>query len=470
MQLGMNLDKDLDIEKVLEILDEQVFQHTGRSLLDSERAVIIGTWHGKNYKEIALDSEYEVQYLQTGVAPQLWTMLSEVIGERIQVKKIYLKKILLGVARKYYLNLEASKLADDSLIGKTKIYGELPKINFFYGREQDISYLKQQINLFKRRCIVLTGVGGIGKSFLAAKLIEEILVENSSAYEFIFWAKINHCSLMDELINELLVVLNLEAYNESIETKISLILRHLNSHRSLLVLDGFESLAQVNNYEAKLKYKRLFFKLTQEQHESCILVTTQIPLEEIVHAATSLPVVSLRVEGLEESAAMQMLHEKGLGGDECSRLIDIYRGNPSELESVADRIHRFFGGSVKRFLDYRTTTIGHQFQLMLHHQFGQPGLLTSLQKQVMIYLAEKISEDSVMISFSKLIEGLRERLDIEISVSELMVATEILEQRSLIEVYKRTSKQEASYKLEPVIRKYILVDPFGLVWKKSGEK
>ncbi|MCW5318763.1 NACHT domain-containing protein [Nostoc sp. KVJ3] len=464
----MNLDKHLSIEKVLEILEEQVFQHTGRCFLDSERAVIVGTWDGKDYKEIARDSGYDFQYLRTGVAPQLWSMLTEVIGEGVQVKKIYLKKILLKIAKKHYLHLEASKVSNDSLVGKTIIYGELPKLNFFYGREEDISYLKKQINLFKRRCIALIGLGGIGKSFLAAKLVEELLLENSNAYNFIFWITINHCLSIDDLITEILNVLNLEAYNESIETKIYLILKQLNSNHCLLVLDGFESLAQVDNYEIKLKYKRLFIKLTQEQHQSYIIVTSQIPLEEIAHSTTSLPIVSLRVEGLEESAALEMLHEKGLGGDECKRLIDIYRGNPSELESVADRIHRFFGGSVRRFLEYRTTAMGHQFQLMLHQQFGQPGLLTDLQRQVMIYLAEHISENSIPISFSKLIEGLKEKLDIEISVSELIVATEILEQRSLIEVCQRTAKQEVSYNLEPVIKKYILVDPFGLVWKKSG--
>ncbi|MHC5772045.1 MAG: NB-ARC domain-containing protein, partial [Nostoc sp.] len=62
----MNLDKHLSIEKVLEILEEQVFQHTGRCFLDSERAVIVGTWDGKDYKEIARDSGYDFQYLRTG--------------------------------------------------------------------------------------------------------------------------------------------------------------------------------------------------------------------------------------------------------------------------------------------------------------------------------------------------------------------------------------------------------------------
>ncbi|MHC5822781.1 MAG: NB-ARC domain-containing protein, partial [Nostoc sp.] len=78
---------NLDIERVLEILEEQVLESTGRYLSKAEKAVIKGTWDGKEYREIASDSGYSVQYLQTGVGPQLWTMLSEVIGGAVQVKK-----------------------------------------------------------------------------------------------------------------------------------------------------------------------------------------------------------------------------------------------------------------------------------------------------------------------------------------------------------------------------------------------
>lgn len=465
----MKLDKDLRIEEVLEILEEQVYQHTGRYLLSSERDLIVGTWEGKEYKEIARDCGYELQYLQTGIAPQLWSMLTEVIGDGVQVKKIYLKKILFKVAKKYYLHLEASKLANNSLVGQTITYGNVPKVTFFNGREEEINYLKKQINLFKRRFIALIGVGGIGKSSIVAKLIEELVLEKGNQYEFIFWINVNHCFSIEDLATEIINILGLKvSKDEAIEQKINLIIEKLNLSPSLLVLDGFESLAQVDNYEIKLRYKRLFVKFTQEQHQSCIIVTSQIPMEEIANSTTGLPIVSVKVEGLQEGAALEMLHERGLGGDECKHLIDIYRGNPSELESVADRIHRFFGGSVKRFLDYRTTAMGNQFQLMLHQQFGQSGLLSDLQRQIMIYLAEKISETSNSISFSELITGLKEQLNIEISVSELIMATEILEKRSLIEVIQRTNKEEVRYNLEPVIKKYILIDPFGLVGKKRG--
>jgi len=55
----------------------------------------------------------------------------------------------------------------------------------------------------------------------------------------------------------------------------------------------------------------------------------------------------------------------------------------------------------------------------------------------------------------------------DLSISELITAMEVLEQRSLIESTKKIGKEEVQYGLEPVVRKYILVDPFGFVHNKN---
>jgi hypothetical protein len=108
---------------------------------------------------------------------------------------------------------------------------------------------------------------------------------------------------------------------------------------------------------------------------------------------------------------------------------------------------------------------------MLNLQFGQNGLLTDLQKQIMIYLAEEITKNSALVPFSKLINDLKERLKLEVmSISKVISALEVLEQRSLIEAKKKSSKHELSYGMEPVVKKYILVDPHGLIYKSLSKK
>ncbi|RCJ40942.1 hypothetical protein A6770_36850 [Nostoc minutum NIES-26] len=463
----MNLEKSLSIEKILEILEARVFEQTGRYLSKAEKAVIKGTWENKEYSQIASDSGYSLQYLQTGVGPQLWAMLSEVIGDGVQVKKTYLKNVLLKFTKKHCMKLEISKLDNQSLVGKTKVYGKLPKIPYFYGREEEISGLKKQIKISQESCIAITGVGGIGKTLLTAKLIEEILFENPNMYDYIIWKRTNGCSSIDELLSEILPIFNIKAINEPLSTKILLLLKQFHLYKCLLVIDGFERLVQVDNYQKKLEYEDFFVGLTKEVHQSYIILTSQIPLEEITHLTTSFSFFSLHLEGLKESAAMQMIHEKGLGGEKCKRLIETYRGNPSELEAVINKIHRFFGGSVEKFFEYSTTMMGPQIQAMLHIQFGQAGFLSHLQKQIMIYLAYQMTEDCNNIPFSKIIDDLKEQLELKISIFEVITAIDILEQRSLIESNKQSNQKEIGYRLQPVVKKYILVDPLGLVNKEK---
>ncbi|MHC5730193.1 MAG: NB-ARC domain-containing protein, partial [Nostoc sp.] len=123
----------------------------------------------------------------------------------------------------------------------------------------------------------------------------------------------------------------------------------------------------------------------------------------------------------------------------------------------------------ERFFEYSTTMMGPQIQAMLHVQFGQAGFLNNLQKQIMIYLAHQMSKVSTPIPFSKLVDDLKEQSSLEVSISELITAIDILECRSLIESSKKSRKQEVSYSLQPVVKKYILVDPLGLVNKEQNK-
>ncbi|WP_313932022.1 MULTISPECIES: NB-ARC domain-containing protein [Nostoc] len=464
MNQGIKLDS-ITIELVLEILGEQVLKVTGKELTEAEKVVIRGAWDGKDYSEIAHTSGHGMYYLQQKVGPPLWTMLSTVVGNGVKVKKANLRDILLKVVKKdYFKKLEVTCQDNDSLVGRTKIHGELPEIEHFYGRDEEINSLKNQIKLFKQRCISITGVGGIGKSLLAVKIVEEILFENQDLYDYVIWKKIERFSTIHDVVTELIKIFNLGENENNFKVKLSLLFKELAFRRCLLILDGFENLLQTGLVERKIEFDNFFDTITKEQYLSCTIITSQVPLKEFVYTTINLPILHLKLQGLELNAAIEMLHEKGLKGEECKELIETYRGNPSELEVVANKINRYFGGSIQKFFEYKTTVMGSQFQLMLHLQFGNPGFLSQLQRQILIYLAEQIAEDPTPVPFSMLIKYLKEQLK-EVSVSKVMTEMEILEQRSLVETSNGISKQEISYGLQPVVKKYILIDPLGLVYK-----
>jgi NB-ARC domain len=470
MVASNNLDR-INAEEVLKFVEDKVLKHTGTRLSVAEKLVIKGSWDGKDYTNIAREFEYNTYYLQQKVGPRLWLMLSEVFGGGVKVKKAHFKEILLKQIKKHYVQLEASKLNNDSLVGKTKFYGEFPKITSFCGREEDLNCLKNQIRLFNQRCLTIIGVGGIGKTYFAAKLVEEIIFESPNLYDYVAWKEVKHCFSIDQLVNDLIDIFNIEkGTNKSLKYKISLISKHLSSCRCLLVIDGFEKLASAESFKKRIGYEEFFIELAKEQKNSCTIVTSQIPLKEFTHVTTNLPFLYWKLEGLDLSAAMQLFHEKGLSGDECKKLIEIYRGNPSELEAVAEKIHRFFGGNIESFFEYRTTVISSRFQAMLHKQFEPNGFLNNLQRTILIYLAKQLEEDLTPVPFTKLIDDLKVQLGLQLSVFEIMADIDILEQRSLVERNTDSEKKEISYSLQPVIKKYILIDPLGLIEKEFGEK
>lgn len=94
-----------------------------------------------------------------------------------------------------------------------------------------------------------------------SKLIEEILLEDSSNYEYVIWKTIKRSSTIDNLVTDLINTFNIEqAEYITLQTKLSLLLNHLQLHRCLLVLDGFEAIAPINIFEKKIRIRRFFLK------------------------------------------------------------------------------------------------------------------------------------------------------------------------------------------------------------------
>lgn len=74
-------------EEVLRVANDLMFAEKGRYLSDPEIIVMKGAWNDKDYEEIASNSRYSLNYLQRTVAPQLWDIFSEVIGNGARVGK-----------------------------------------------------------------------------------------------------------------------------------------------------------------------------------------------------------------------------------------------------------------------------------------------------------------------------------------------------------------------------------------------
>lgn len=444
-------DSSPSLEEALNIVNHLVSLKRGKSLSKPEIALIRGAWNEQNYKQMADDSNYTVNYLQRNLAPKLFDDLTRIFGSEVNKNNL---KTIFKILLDEHVNNNYSFL--------NKVRGSLPPdISKFYGRTTEISHLKNL--MCSNRCISIVGVTGIGKSALAAKLMADVISEKKPHFDCLIWKSVSHRPLLQDLVTDLLTLID-PVYNcshlpDNTHSRISILIKLLQKKPCFVVLDDFS--VPFQNHETDfIDYRWFLRRLVEEQHQSCFIFTSrqlQDITKELIQAKR--PIDCFKLEGLKPAAAMELLSAQGLKDREkCYELIQKYRGNPSELEAVVHRIRNVFG-SEEIFFQNPTTLVSNKFESMLDEMFSSQ--LTKFQKQILAHIAKVTDELDCAIKLTKLLVGLKENIEL-VSTSEVVKAIEKLEQCSLIEK-KQSPGEEISFAIQPVIKKYIKTNYLNLV-------
>jgi WD40 repeat protein len=324
-------------------------------------------------------------------------------------------------------------------------WGEAPNVEKFFGRQEELGELKRWILTDTCRLVALLGIGGIGKTALAARLVEEL----QGKFAYVFWRSLQNAPPVEKILEKCLLFFSEQQRStlpEELDEQLLLLNASLAKNRCLLVLDNVETIMQEGDRAGRYRegyegYGRLFQRVGEARHSSCLLLTSrERPREVALLEGKVSSVRTLELAGVGQTEGREILNDKGLfGSDETvASLIQFYAGNPLALRLIAEPVQRLFQGNIQEFLRVDATLFG-DISDLLDRQFRR---LSEGERSIMYWLA--IEREAVSL------DDLQHTMVDSLQKSTLLAALALLQGRSMIE-----TNGGGRFSLQPVILAFV---------------
>lgn len=273
-------------------------------------------------------------------------------------------------------------------VSPQRVPNPAPAVARFFGRAAESAALARLLDIERCRIVAVLGMGGIGKTTLAAQTVREL----AEGFDALVWRSLLNAPPLLELLRACLPALGASPASIPIllDDQLTLLLDCLRQQRCLLVLDNAESVLldgeRVGRYRPGYEeYGQLLRTVASYEHQSCVLLTSRElppPLPQL--AADSPLVATLRLSGLDPDAGEALLSARGLTATkEAGALVARYSGNPLALALVADAIHELYDGDLAAFLR-ADSVLFDDIRAVLDQQWAR---LTAIEQDVLLWLA-----------------------------------------------------------------------------------
>jgi WD40 repeat protein/transcriptional regulator with XRE-family HTH domain len=326
-------------------------------------------------------------------------------------------------------------------------WGDAPEVSSFYGREAELALLTKWLLAQRCRVVSLLGMGGIGKTSLAAKLVKEAAPHFERAY----WRSLRDAPPPGEWLGGAISFLSDQQVvpPAADSERLAALLQLLRTRRCLLVLDNFDTLFEPGHGAGRYRlglagYGRLLRAIGEASHQSCLLLTSrEAPAELAVLGSEAVRILPLG--GLEIDAVRQLLAPKQLVGS-LQRWVELTErlgGNSLALKLVGARIRELFGGEIGLYLEEvgASGVFGGVRQLLTE----QVGRSSEPEQQILRVLAVRREP----LRLTDLLATLGEQL----GRGAVLEALEALLLRSLVERVEAAGA--VSFTLQSVVLEYV---------------
>ncbi len=431
-------------DEALALLDRLL---QAQSLRDIQEQVFRHAWEGRTYPDMAEQIGYDTGYIRD-IGYELWRQLTQVLGEPVTKNNL---QAVLRRQRDRSPQLAVPEVTNTLPPDRDCYWGEQIDVSSVIGRENELQQLKRwlddtsEVNSLEPRCrlISIVGMGGMGKTSIAAKLTQKLAADR--IFDRIIWQSLRNAPPLDKILFQLIAFVSHQQQTEpadTVDAQISQLMAYLRSTRCLIVFDNFESILADGGYrDGYAGYSELLRRIATEHHASCLILTSREKPKTLIHlegdsaAVRTLDLLGLSDREVQAIGTANSCHTAD--SSDWHQLQQSYSGNPLAIKIAATTIRDLFDGSVSAFLE-QGVILCNGIEALLGQQFDR---LSEIEQQVLYWLAigrEAVSIAELLAEFIP--SGFR---------SQVLAALQSLARQSLIE------KSSGCFTLQPVVMEYV---------------
>jgi WD40 repeat protein/transcriptional regulator with XRE-family HTH domain len=332
---------------------------------------------------------------------------------------------------------------ETSALERSEDWGDAPDTMRFVGRADELTLLSRWVLEERCRVVAVLGIGGIGKTSLAAKLTKVV----APRFERVYWRSLRNAPPANEwLAGAIGFLSDYRVVPPSSESeRINTLLQLIRARSCLLVLDNSETLFEPGQRELRYRadmngYGRLLQVAGDASHQSCLIVTSREAPPEL---GLLTGVRELELHGLGIAEAQALLADKELHGDTqtWSNLVARYGGNGLALKIVGETVRQVYAGEIDTFLVDGLASYGGVFGGIRRLLDVQVERLSPVERELLTRLAverEPISLTNLSTDMAA------------VEPSTVVEAIETLRRRSLVERGDRS----ATFTLQSMVLEY----------------